>query len=586
MSDESSQSLADQYAALWQSELAAPDVWAFLRGHPGATAAAVAEVLLADQWRRYEAWRPRPIEEYLAGTPALEADPQRKLDLVHGDYRAARRFGPPPDVEALAARFPDLAEALRQHVAVEELVAPTQEAEGSKSAIPTADLGPLTSDDWIPPAPPGYEFARELGRGGFGAVWLARHLALDKPVAVKHLRPGRVSDRAADQLVREARTMAALKVHPNRVTVFDLVRTDAGWFLVMDYVDGGLLSRLTGPGRPLEWERAARYVADVADGLVEVHARGVCHRDIKPDNVLLDPARDVAVLTDFGLASDAAAAAGCCGTPGYMAPELYEGMASAKTDVFALAATLFHLVTGRPPFDPHDVLTSLMQASAGPNEAALAGLPAGLAAVLRAGLEPSADRRPDLAAFAAQLRGCHTAGLADRLRALADPGPRGVKLDVTVSTASERELVFSTVFAGALPAAGAAAWPAVRCGEVVRIEASTDADGYLTVLNLGSAGEVSVLFPNPRVPDNRVRAGRPQRVTVKLTPPAGTDYAVLVWTPGPCPLSAREWREQLESGRLAIAPVSERGMEFVAADAPGPAGPDWVAAVVGIEHGG
>jgi hypothetical protein len=434
-------------------------------------------------------------------------------------------------------------------------------------------------------AAPGFEFLRELGRGGFGSVWLARHLALDKLVAIKYLRHERVAG-LADHLTREARTMAALKVHPNRVTVFDLLSTEAGWLLVMDYVEGGPLSHLSSLGQPMDWLRAARYVTDVADGLAEVHARGILHRDIKPDNILLDRERDAAVLTDFGVASHAAAAVGCCGTPGYMAPELADGTASAKTDVFALAATLFHLVTGQKPFNTRDVLGSLCRAATGVPDSALAGLPAGLAAVIRSGLEPDPDRRPDLATFTAMLHGCQTEGLAARLRALADPTRRAVRLNVTVSTAREKDLNFRTVFRGELPVDASAGWPAVRCDAVVRIEAEANADGYLTVLDLSSSGEVGVLFPNPRVPDNRVRAGRPQRLTVKMTPPPGTDHAVLVWTPRPCPLSARQWRDRIEAGQLIVPVGQERGMEFVALDTPEPAGPEWVAAVVGIEHEG
>jgi hypothetical protein len=453
--------------------------------------------------------------------------------------------------------------------------------------VPPHPGGPeeTSSPDGSPTiAPEGFEVLRLLGRGGFGSVWLARHRALDKLVAVKHLVPERVAGQAG-QLAREARTMAALKVHPNRVTVFDLLPGAAGPLLVMDYVDGGPLARLTDPGRPLDWVRAARYVADVADGLAEVHARGILHRDIKPDNILLDRERDAAVLTDFGVAAHAADAGGCCGTPGYMAPELADGKASAKADVFALAATLFHLVVGRKPFETRGVFTALCQAAGGIPESVLAGLPSGLAAVIRAGLDPYPDLRPDLATFTAMLRGCHTEGLAQRLRVLAPPAPRSVRLDVSVSTACEKDLVFRTVFRGVLPEDGSAGWPAVRCDAVVRIEAEADADGYLTVLDLSTSGEVGVLFPNPRVPDNRVRAGQPRRLTVKLTPPAGTDHAVLVWTPRPCPLSAREWRERIEAGGLVVAAGPERGMEFVALDDPGPAGPEWVAAVVGIEHG-
>jgi hypothetical protein len=554
---------AAEFTALWRAGATAPDVAAFLAAHPAAAPAAAAEVLLADLWLRYEAGRPRPVEEYLTLAPAVAADPELKLDLVYGDYRAARRFGPPPDPAALAARFPDLAAALARHVAFDSLLTPEYGSPEPTASLESAGGSPAPEPAPVGGPPPGFEYVRELGRGGFGTVWLARHKALDKLVAVKHLRPGRVS--GGEELAAEARTMAALKVHPNRVTVFDLVGTDAGWFLVMDYIDGGPLAGLVEPGRPLDWVRAARYVADVADGLAEVHARGVWHRDIKPDNILLDRDRDAAVLTDFGLAAHAAAATGCCGTPGFMAPELLAGAASAKSDVFALAATLCYLATGRKPAD---------------DLAAVDVHPAALAAAVRAGLDPDPGRRADLAGFAARLRGCHTAGLADRLRVAAADRPRAVRLAVTVSTAAEADLAFRTVFSGPVPTDGVA----VRCAEVVRFEAAADADGYLTVLNLSAGGEVGVLLPNPRVPDNRIRAGQPRRLTVKLTPPAGTDHAVLVWTPGPCPLTAREWRERIESGRLAVAPPADRGMEFVALDTPDPAESDWAAAVVGIEH--
>jgi hypothetical protein len=161
-----------------------------------------------------------------------------------------------------------------------------------------------------------------------------------------------------------------------------------------------------------------------------------------------------------------------------------------------------------------------------------------------------------------------------------------VRLDVAVSTADEKDLVFRTVFRGVLPADGAACWPAVRCDAVVRIEAEADADGYLTILDLSTSGEVGVLFPNPRATDNRVRAGQPRRLTVKMTPPAGTDHAVLVWTPRPCLLSARQWRERIEAGKLVLPRGEDRGMDFVALDDPDPAAPEWVAVVVGIEHDG
>jgi serine/threonine protein kinase len=574
--------LAAEFASLWRTGAAPPDVRAFLGQHPAAAPDEVLEVLLTDLHRRYEAGCPLAVEEYLRDFPVIATDPERKLDLVYADYREAARYGTTPDPSTLAARFPDLAAALRRHLEVEALLGAPPVSNESPATVrfsgPAGTVELPASSDL--PQLVGYECIRELGRGGFGTVWLVRHLALDKLVAVKHLRCAWVATADTNLLVREARTMAALKVHPNRVTVFDLVRTDAGWFLVMDFIAGGALSGLTAPDRSLDWVRATRYVLGVAEGLVEVHERGIWHRDIKPENILLDPERDDAVLTDFGLAAHAADGTGCCGTLGYMAPEVFVGTVSTKTDVFALAATLFHLVTGRKPFNSRALLASRAEVEAGPSEVALAALPGAVVTLVRAGLDPDPDRRPDLAVFTALLRGCHTLGLADRIRANAAARPAAVKLGLTLSTAHERDLVFRTVFSGPV-AAGTGPF---RCEEIVRIEATADADGYLTVLNLSSSGEVGVLFPNPRVPDNRIWCGRPQRVTVKLTPPAGTDHVVLVWAPGPCPFSARQWREQIESGRFAISSQRERGMEFVGADTPGTPAAELVAEVVGIEH--
>jgi serine/threonine protein kinase len=456
---------------------------------------------------------------------------------------------------------------------------------------------PVRGPDPTPPRLNKFTFRRLLGRGGFGEVWLATDENLQQDRAVKVLPRGRFTQRDFDRLVEEARLMARLPRHRNRVQVHALTPGLTNCFLVMEYVEGGPLSRQTSPGRPLAWERAARYVADVADGLADVHALGVLHRDIKPANVLWDGRRDEALLSDFGIAAPAEQARGVSGTAGYVAPELDGGAASPKSDVFSLAATLFCLVSGRPPFDDRDVLRGTRQARAGLSRpvAALRHVPAALEEAILAGLEPGPERRADLATFTARLRGAHLQALADRLLELSRRSAPQVNLRVNVSTAREGELVFRPVALEAQPVEPArnmelvpepAPVAPVRTGDLVRLEVTADADGYLTVLNLGSSGELKVVFPNPVARDNRLHAGQAQRVTVRLTPPAGTDRAAVIWTEQPGALAPAEWRERIEAGQVASLPPAEssRGMEFVLHEAGEQTGGGWAACVVAVSH--
>src|SRR5262249_22253295 len=234
------------------------------------------------------------------------------------------------------------------------------------------------------------------------------------------------------------------------------------------------------------WERAVRYTAQVADGLRAVHAKGLLHRDIKPVNILWDREDDAAVLGDFGLATRAGGPPGLAGTPGYLAPELLEEPASVKSDVFALAATLYHLLTGAPRFDAKDPYASLVQARAGlPRPLpALDGQPAGVEEVLRAGLEPDPRRRPDPDAFLAELRHVRVLGLVKVMVRNAQNTACPVRLDVTVSTADAGDKVYREQ----LRCRGGEPARVVRCrtGDLLRVEAAADADGYLTVLNFSS----------------------------------------------------------------------------------------------------
>jgi serine/threonine protein kinase len=534
-----------------------------------------------------KAWRTgRPlIEDFLAGWQG-ELRLELLRELVVLDVLSRRQRGE----ECQAADYERFGELSADWLA--DVLAGQRSAVAEQSA-PTA----VRSPDPTPPRLKGFTFRRLLGRGGFGEVWLATDENLQQDRAVKVLPRGNFTQGDFDQLVEEARLMARLPRHRNRVQVHALTPGLTNCFLVMEYVEGGPLSRQTSPERPMAWERAARYVADVADGLGDVHALGVLHRDIKPANVLWDSRRNEALLSDFGIAAPADRARGLSGTAGYIAPELDGGTASPKSDVFSLAAALFCLVTGRLPFGGRDVLRGIQQASAGLSRpvAALSHVPTALEEAILAGLEPDPERRADLATFTARLRGAHLQALADRLQELSRRSRSRVNLRVNVSAAREGELVFRPVALEAQPLEPTrnmdlvpepAPVAPVRTGDLVRLEVTADADGYLTVLNLGSSGEMKVVFPNPLARDNRLRAGQAQRLTVKLTPPAGTDRAAIIWTEQPGALTPAEWRERIEAGQVASLPPAEstRGMDFVLHEAGEQTRSGWAACVVAVSH--
>ena len=202
-----------------------------------------------------------------------------------------------------------------------------------------------------------YRVESAIGQGGMGTVWLCRDETLHRPVAVKQvgLLPGEsITDSA--RALREARSTAALS-HRNVVTVFDVVEESGAIWLVMEHVPGRSLSEIIREDGPLPPATVADIGAQVADGLAAAHAAGTMHRDVKPGNVLV---RDdgLAKISDFGIARNAGDPAltqsgFLTGTPSYFSPELARGAdPGAGTDVWALGATLYAAVEGRPPYEP------------------------------------------------------------------------------------------------------------------------------------------------------------------------------------------------------------------------------------------
>jgi eukaryotic-like serine/threonine-protein kinase len=210
-----------------------------------------------------------------------------------------------------------------------------------------------------------YALDREIGRGGMGAVWLARDEVLGRSVAIKRigLMPGADSPDLA-RAEREAR-LAAMLNHPHVVAVFDLVERDDQHWLVMEYVAGQSLAQLVSERGPLPDEQVARLMWQVSDALAAAHGAGIVHRDVKPSNILVT-ADGQAKLTDFGIARAEADASLTrtglvTGSPAYIAPEVASGStADGASDVWSLGATLYHALAGRAPYDVGDNLVGAL----------------------------------------------------------------------------------------------------------------------------------------------------------------------------------------------------------------------------------
>ena len=252
-----------------------------------------------------------------------------------------------------------------------------------------------------------YEIGRLLGRGGMGVVYLAREKALERAVAIKVLPPDLAADaESRERFRREARTAAKL-VHPNIVPLYTFGDAEGMLFFVMGYVRGEPLGeRMRREGRIAEHD-VRRILGELAGALDYAHRQGVIHRDIKPDNVLLDDESGRPMLTDFGVAKARAGGAtltevgAVVGTPHYMSPEQASGARDldGRSDLYSLGVMGYAMLSGRLPFegeDFRDVIVQHLSRDPVPLTVVAPDVPADLAGVVARCLAKEPGRRwPD-----------------------------------------------------------------------------------------------------------------------------------------------------------------------------------------------
>jgi WD40 repeat protein/predicted Ser/Thr protein kinase len=372
--------LARRLEELWRSGHR-PDLDQFLAGAGPVAPAELAAVLGIDQWHRWHAGERVPAEAYLRRYPALEAEAEPALELVYGEFLVREELGEGPTAGEYLQRFPRHADQLRAQFQLHQgldratdhfAAGPGGNASATVCQPPGGPppAAPAGAAPW--PSVAGYEVLGELGRGGMGVVFKARQRGLNRLVALKFLRWGAdASPEERARFRREAEAVARLQ-HANVVQVHEVGEQDGRPFLALEFLEGGSLARqLDGTPRPAR--PAAQLIAALARAVHAAHRLNIVHRDLKPDNVLLT-ADGTPKVADFGLAklldrtqsqTDSGAV---LGTPSYMSPEQARGQSRAigpATDVYALGALLYELVTGRPPFRGETAVDTVMQVVAG-----------------------------------------------------------------------------------------------------------------------------------------------------------------------------------------------------------------------------
>jgi len=293
----------------------------------------------------------------------------------------------------------------------------TEVAVDTKPSTPTGSNSPPPAPTTVGP----YCDLELVGRGAFGVVYRARHQVLGRVVALKLLLPETLSEGdTVPRFLREAQTAAKLD-HPNIVPVYDAAQDHGTYYIAAKWIEGPMLARVI-PDNGFEASKAVDFTCQLLAALAHAHAQGVVHRDVKPENILLDKAQERVQLTDFGLvgilgaeASKLTRIGSVMGTPPYMAPEQALGdtrRIGPASDIYSAGVVLYKLLTNRLPFtEPYpEILSSIIAVPPPPPSRYRPDLNPRLEQLcLKALAKKPEERFASAAEFAAQLSACRIA---------------------------------------------------------------------------------------------------------------------------------------------------------------------------------